>query len=180
MKNILILLSFIFLVSCNTLKKDSKRLNKIDYRHPELVAQKCDDNFTSVDSVHETIRYVKGDPVITYQKVRINVDSLIKTLPPRIENHTDTLFMDVVCPPYEKRIDTVYVDKFMTSTHSANVYLLERHRDSLELEVTEAQHRRLVNEHKIDNKNRTIIILSSILGLLALWKIFKGYIKRII
>ncbi len=74
--------------------------------------------------------------------------------------------MDIVCPPSEKRIDTIYADKFMTSTHKANTYLLELDRDSLQLANLKKDDAILTLSQKIKSKNTKLLILASILGLL--------------
>jgi len=175
MKKLILILTFLIIASCNTLKQDSRKLSKIDYRHPELVAQICDKNFKSVDSVRETIKYIPGETIIRYNTVRLNIDSLIRTLSLRVDSIKDTFFMDIVCPPSEKRIDTIYADKFMTSTHKANTYLLELDRDNLQLTNLKKDDIIMTLNQKIKSKNTKMAILSSILGLLVI-----GFIIKII
>lgn len=179
MKNIIIIL-ILLLTSCISTKYDNKKLSNIDRRHPQLLAEKCNDKFKSTDSVKEIVKYIQGEPIIKNSVVRVNIDSLIKTLPPKIITDTDTFFMNIVCPPSIIRIDTIHSDKTITSTYAANVYILEKKQDSLHLEVINAKSREINLKNKVSKKNNTILILSSILGLIVIWSFIKKYIKNII
>lgn len=173
MKKLLLLIPLIFIVSCNTLKNDKKKVAKIDARHPVLIAEVCAKNFKSIDSIREVIKYIPGEPTIKIEKVRVNLDSLIRTIPP----DTITRFIDIICPPSLIRIDTVLSDKTITSTHSANIYLLEKTQDSLHLVIINQKGEIITKDNKISKKNKHILILTSILGLLGLGFLVKLYLK---
>lgn len=167
----------LMITACNTLKQDARKLDGINRRNPILIAQNCDDKFKDVDSVREVIKYIPGETIFKQNTVRLNIDSLIRTLPPRIDSVKDTLFMDVICPPSLIRIDTIHSDKSITSTHKANVFILEHYTDSLQLVILQLKEDVIRKNKKIVNKNRTIGVSFALIGIFILFQMFKIYTK---
>lgn len=165
MKKLLIFIALL-IASCNTLKQDSRKLHRISQRNPELIAEKCKETFNPADSIHESIVYLPGVTKYLDNFVEVNCDSVVKYV-------KDVKFYKVKCPPSITIRDTIVKDKFIKEVDRASIFLLEKSKDSLSQVSTE-------QKTKIKTKNKTITILGSILGLLAIWTLFKGYIKRTI
>jgi hypothetical protein len=168
---------FIFLLlitSCISLKQDSRKLHRISQRHPEVIVEKCKVSFNSADSIHESIVYLPGITKYMDNFIEVNCDSIInsfKTIKEKKDINTSKF--KVKCPPSKIIRDTVIKEKFIKEIDKASIYLLEKTKDSLS-QVSMEQ------KTKIKTKNKTIVILGSILSLLAIWTLFKLYIKRTI
>ncbi len=167
MRYLLILL--VFLTACQTLKQDQKRVNKIHNRHPELIQSICTTIYQPKDSIHETIEYIQGATIISYDTITIDCDTV---KPGKITK--------IPCPPSKTRVDTFYKDKFEVVVNKAKVDLLTKSNDSLAKVYQDSRNKEVQLEAKINKKNKTILYLSIILGIIAIIIGIKIYLKRFI
>lgn len=173
MKKLLFIL-LMLLTSCITTKQDRNKLQRISQRHPEVIAEKCASSFNPTDSVYESIVYLPGETKYIDTFVEVNCDSVIDALKNtnKIKDiNTSKIKIKVKCPPSIR--DTILKYKFVKEVDKASIFLLEKSKDSLSTIITQ-------QNLKIKNKNRILYIIGSIIGLLAIWFIFKNYIKTII
>lgn len=166
MKKILLFIGLIFITACNTLKQDRLKVTKISNRHPEVIAEICKISFNSSDSIHESIVYLPGVTKYIDNFAEVDCDSVVKYV-------KDVKFYKVKCPPSITIRDTILKDKFTKEIDKASIFLLEKSKDSLSQIIIE-------QKTKIKTKNKTLIIIGTILGIIIIGFIFKNYIKTII
>ena len=162
-------LLFIFLLlftSCISLKQDRNKIQRISQRHPEVIAEKCASSFNPTDSVYESISFLPGETTYVDNFVEVDCDSFIKYV-------THTKIIKAKCPPSIIIMDTILKDKFVKEIDKSSIFLLKKSKDSLSQIIVE-------QKTKIKTKNRTLIIVGTILGLIIIGFIFKNYIKTII
>lgn len=162
-------LLFIFLLlftSCISLKQDRNKIQRISQRHPEVIAEKCASSFNPTDSVYESISFLPGETTYVDNFVEVDCDSFIKYV-----THTKTI--KAKCPPSIIIRDTILKDKFVKEIDKSSIFLLVKSKDSLSQIIIE-------QKTKIKTKNKTLIIIGTILGIIIIGFIFKNYIKTII
>ena len=76
------------LTSCSTVKKDTRKVYKVHYRNPLVLAKYCSETYPCKDSVHYQTEYIQGEDLV----------------------FTDTLY------EYTHGVDTVYLTKYITKT----------------------------------------------------------------
>lgn len=165
MKKLIIILLITF-SSCISLRRDQIKLEKINQRHPEVIAEKCSEIYIPIDSIIETIRYVPGETVYIDNFAEVNCDSMIKY----VKDTNVTKKVKVKCPPSTITRDSVFTHTETVKTNKAAIFLLQKSKDSLTKVSIE-------QKQKIKVKNKYLAILGSIFGLLILWTIFRNYIK---
>lgn len=161
MKKTILLALLLCLTSCYTQKWASKKIGKVAYEQPIILAQECLSRFPSKDSIHESIEYIQGATVLNYDTVEIKCDTV--QLPSKI--------IRIPCPPSKVRVDTFREEKITTEQDQRVEKILTHQIDSLKTQTIESN-------LKVKNKNKHITILSSILGIIVLLYIIKLYITK--
>lgn len=125
MKQILFIFSLLFFFSCNTLRTANKRLIKIETRHPEILTKYCADRYPNVESIKDSISYIRTVDTMYTEPIFIDCDSVLR----------DTVYKDkkikIACPPSIVIRDTFFKEKQVVKQNSALVKVLS---DSLSKE----------------------------------------------
>lgn len=119
MKNLMMLLSVIFLMSsCATYQKQQKRFVKFASDYPSELARLCSDRFPSTPKyIQGKTDTIKSDPII----IRDTIDCPDGSKVP-VERSVD-------CPPSTHTIDTIEFE------NKARIYLLEKTIQDLQLSI---------------------------------------------
>lgn len=115
------------LSGCVTQHKVAKYLDK----HPIVGTEYCEAKHPCKDSVHESIRYVEGDPIITihdslvYDTVTNTVQKVVVKYVTKTLTRVDTVYNDRVVFQTDKAKETLLQAKLATATkqnatHAAN------------------------------------------------------------
>lgn len=166
MKKLILCIIPFLLIACNTQKLAIKRIDKISHKYPEVIAEKCKTSFNPSDSIHESISFLPGETTYVDNFIEVDCDSFIKYI-------THTKILKAKCPPSITIRDTILKDKFAKEIDKASIFLLEKSKDSLSQIIIE-------QKTKIKTKNKTLLIIGTILGLIIIGFIIKNYIKTII
>lgn len=178
MKNQLFFTLLLLLTSCQTVKWAEKGIYKRHLKYPWIVESICATQYNPVDSVSTVSDFIEGETKFIYDTITINCDS--------IKNSSTTNKVKVPCPPSKLRVDTFYEKRFVSNTNKVALLLMQKSRDSLKekykaLEIKASKDYIILKEstnNKIKNKNKHITIISSILGLIAIFFVGKWLIKK--
>jgi len=118
MKHILFLFSLLFFFSCNTLHKANKRLLKVESKHPELLTKYCADRYPNVESVKDSISYVRTVDTMYTDPIFLDCDSVLR----------DTVYKEkkvkITCPPSLVIRDTFFKEKQVVKQNTALIKVL--------------------------------------------------------
>jgi hypothetical protein len=176
MKKILIIiyivamaLSFVLMMSCNTLKQDQKNLVHIVIHNPILLDKWCSSNYKTKDSISTVIKYLPGS-VITKEGNTIYVDC---------DTIHDTLLrkVKITCPVYKVKTDTIISERLSFNDNPSTLSTIE---------ILTKENKLMAEDLLIvtNDKNRLTLKLNSVLiklwsviGLAIIILIIKYYVK---
>jgi hypothetical protein len=153
---IALLFLIFFLVGCTTQKKAVKYFNK----HELVGADYCSVKHPCKDSVRETIRLIKGKPVITVH------DSIIYS------NDTNKVKKYVVkyVTKMVTKVDTLRYDRIIHQTDKAKEQLLQSQLSGISEQLKESK-------AKVNNRTKWALCGWLWVILLIIWQIVRKYFK---
>jgi len=168
-----ILILILFLTSCHTFKWAEKGITKRDNKYPEIVASICVNRFNPIDSVKEITKYLPGEVIYKYDSIQVNCDSLKKA------NPLKPLNVKIPCPPSITRIDTFKKEVLKTVSNKAEIYLLNKSKDSLKTVITKTENNLNQLQDKLTKRNGQLTKVIIGLSLLIIAILITVYIKII-
>lgn len=143
--------------SCNTAKRDTARLARIEYRSPEVVEAYCARNFKGGDSVAIVKEYIQGEEVVKYDTLFAEQEVLVLE---------DTTVITRTIVKTVRVTDTLRDTKYVQVENKARVALLEREKKQLNdtlIVVTDSR----------NDWRQAGLIFGGLLLLLIIYKIWK-------
>ena len=159
MKPTILVLIFL-LTSCHTYKWAEKGINKRDQKFPEIIASICSSRYNPIDSIKEITKYLPGEIIYKHDSIRVNCDSL-KQL-----NPNKPLTVKLPCPPSVLKTDTFKKEIFITTSNKAEIFLLNKSKDSLKNIVVTTENRLIQIQDKLTKRNSQLT--KAVIGLLLL------------